>query len=169
MSIAKVFISLLLVLYSCITYAEELTPTKRDDIWKLLQITGSSQIAVQFANAMSQGMFNNLKAARPDIPDRAFDIMNRELLDLFSERMDTPGGLMDQIVPIYHRYYTHREIKELLAFYQTSIGKKTIAVLPKIMNESMVVGKKWGEALCPEIIRRVEVALKREGITLPRK
>lgn len=168
MSIRKVFISLL-ILYSCTAYAEELTPAKRDDIWKLMQITGSSQIAQQFANAMTQDMFNSLKAARPDIPDRAFDIMHRELIALFSERMDKPGGLLDQIVPIYHRYYTHREIKELLAFYETSVGKKTIAVLPKIVIESMAVGRKWGESLGPEISRRVEAALKREGITLPEK
>jgi hypothetical protein len=153
-----------LVLSGAAAAADELTPAKRADIRKLMEVTGSANIANQFAAAISQNLFKTMKAARTDIPDRALEIMNRELVALFSERLNAPGGLMEKTIPIYDKHFTHAEIKELLAFYQTAIGKKAIAVLPKILSESMMVGQQWGASLAPEIEKRVAAALKKEGL-----
>ena len=71
---------------------------------------------------------------------------------------------MDQVVPIYNKYLTHPEIKELLAFYQTPLGEKIRSVLPQITHESMLAGQQWAQKLIPEIDKRVEESLKREGI-----
>jgi hypothetical protein len=149
-------------------HADEPAAAKHADIRKLMEITGSSNIAVQFASAASQNLFRTLKAARPDIPERALEVMNRELVALFAERMNAPGGLIELVVPVYDKYFTHPEIRELLAFYQTSTGRKAIAVLPRVVRESMLVGQRWGESLGPEIERRVDAALRRENLLAPR-
>jgi hypothetical protein len=137
---------------------------KYKNIRQLMDLTGSSNIANQFAASASQNIFRSLKASRPEIPDRAIEIMNRELLALFQEKMDAPGGLMEKLLPIYDKYFTDDEIKQIIAFYQTPVGKKTIAVLPKIVSESMMAGQQWGQSLQPEINRRIETALKKEGL-----
>ncbi len=129
-----------------------------------MDVTGSANIAKQFASASSQQIFQLLKASSPEIPDRALAVMDRELMALFSEKMSAPGGLMDQAIPVYAKYFTHQEIRELLAFYQTPIGKKAILVLPKVVNESMMAGQRWGQSLGPEIEKRVMTALRREGL-----
>jgi hypothetical protein len=41
--------------------------------------------------------------------------------------------------------------------------------VPKIVGESMAIGQTWGQSLGPEINRRVEAILKKEGIEIPRK
>ncbi len=129
-----------------------------------MDITGSANIAKQFTSASSRQIFQTLKASRPEISDRTLGVIDRELMALFSEKMSAPGGLIDQVIPIYGKYFTHQEIRELLAFYQTPAGKKTILVLPKVVNESMMAGQRWGQSLGPEIEKRVMAALKREGI-----
>jgi len=144
--------------------ADELTPAKLGAIQQLMEVTGSANIARQFASASSQGIFQALKASRPEVPDRALEVMDRELMALFAEKMSAPGGLMDQVIPVYHKYFTHPEIQELLAFYQSPIGKKAIMVLPKVVGESMIAGRRWGESLGPEIEIRVRAALEREGL-----
>lgn len=144
--------------------ADELTAAKRSDIRKLIDVTGGSQIASRFAAAMTQQMFSTLKAERPDVPDRALAVMQRELSALFNEKVDAPGGLIDDVVPIYSKYFSHAEIKELLAFYQSDVGRKAIAVLPQVVNESMLAGQRWGESMGPEIQRRVDAALRKEGL-----
>jgi hypothetical protein len=146
--------------------AEELTNAKRSDIKRLMEMTGSVNVAKQFAAAISQQMFRTLKAARPDIPDRALTIIDRELLALFSERLAAPGGLVDQVIPVYDKYFTHAEIQELIAFYQTPVGRKAILVLPKVVNDSMLAGQRWGQSLNPEIQKRVMEALKRDGVMI---
>ena len=144
--------------------ADELTPSKRADIERLLELTNSTGIAKQFASAISQQMFQALKAAKPEIPDRALAIMDEELMALLSEQMSAPGGLTDQVVPIYDRYFTHQEIQELLAFYRTPLGQKTIAVLPQVVNDSILAGQRWAQSLAPEMQKRVTEALQREGL-----
>lgn len=150
-------------------FADELTAAKRSDIRKLIDATGGSQIASRFAAAMTQRMFSTLKAEQPDLPDRALAVVERELADLFTEKVDAPGGLLDDVVPIYSKYFSHAEIKELLAFYQSEVGRKAIAVLPQVANESMLAGQRWGESMGPEIQRRVDAALKKEGLLPDRK
>lgn len=147
-----------------VAMADELTAAKSSDIKRLMDVTGSANIAKQFASATSQQIFQTLKASRPEIPDRALVVMDRELMALFSEKMSAPGGLMDQVIPVYDKYFTHQEILELLAFYQTPIGRKSILVLPNVVNESMMAGQRWGQSLGPEIERRVMTALRQEGL-----
>jgi len=158
-----------LLLFSLQASADALTPAKRADIRQLLEVTGASNLAQQFVAATSQNLFRSLKESRPDVPDRAFEVMNRELTALFAEKLQAPDGLLDRTIPVYDKYFTHAEIRELLAFYQTAIGRKTIAVLPKVVGESMVLGEKWGESLRPEIEKRVAAALRKEGLLPPGK
>lgn len=160
---------LLLVLCPTLSHADELTAQKTNDIRKLIVSTGGTKIGVQFAGAVTQNLSTTLRKARPDIPERFFTVLHKELVTLFEERMNAPGGMVERVTPIYAKHFTHPEIKELLAFYQTSIGQKAIDVLPRVVAESMVAGQAWGESLAPEINRRVAATLKREGIELPRK
>ena len=143
---------------------ESLTAEKQADIRRLMEMTGGTNMARQFASASSRQMFQMLKAAQPDIPDRALVVMEQELLGLFTEKMGAPGGLFEQIIPIYHRHLSHAEIRELIAFYESPIGRKTISVMPQVVGESMQAGQRWGLALGPELQRRIRSALAREGL-----
>lgn len=146
--------------------ADALTDAKARDIRHLMELTGAGSIALQFAAITSQNMFRMLKNARPEIPDRAVEIMQRELIALFRENMEGPSGLLDRILPIYAAHFTHLEIRQLIEFYETPIGRKTILVMPQVVNESSEAGKAWGESLGPEIERRIFAALKREHIQI---
>jgi len=158
---------LLLLILPISSQADELTQKKREDITKLLVTTGGTKIGVQFANAVTENLSKTLKAARPDIPDRVFTVLNQEMMSLMQEKMNAPGGMIDLVIPIYDKHFTHADIKELLAFYQTRIGRKSIEVLPMVVSESMQVGQSWGQSLGPEIAQRVDAVLKKEGIQMP--
>jgi len=51
-----------------------------------------------------------------------------------------------------------------VAFYSTDLGKKLIAVLPALMQESLVVSQQWAEREMPRIQRLLDERLKKEGI-----
>jgi uncharacterized protein len=74
--------------------------------------------------------------------------------------VNTLGGLM------YDKYFTHDDIKGLLSFYQTELGKKTIKVLPQIVQSSLKAGQLWGQAIAPLIQERIIKRFKEEGIDL---
>ena len=149
--------------------ADELTPQKRADIRQLIGASGGTKISGQLAEVTSKNISSALKRQHPDLPDRVATNLKTELMTLFEERANVPGGLVDRIVASYHKHFTHGEIKDLLAFNQTPIGRKTMQVLPAIMNETMSAGQAWGQSLAPEVQRRVNAVLKKEGITPQKK
>jgi hypothetical protein len=159
------FFSLLLVaLIYHAAAADNLTPEKTNDIKRLIEMTGGTNIAKQFSSAITQQLVQMLKSAKANIPDSALQAMEKDITTLITDNVSAPGGLVDQVVPIYDKYLTHPEVKELLAFYQTPLGTKVRSVLPQITQESMHAGQQWAQKLGPEIDKRVEDALKREGL-----
>ena len=75
-------------------------------------------------------------------------------------------GFLDMVVPIYAKHFSHKDIKGLLRFYQTDLGKKTIKIWPLILQESMSLAQEWSKSLGPIIQKNVNTRFKKEGIDL---
>ncbi|MEM8510916.1 hypothetical protein RCH14_000207 [Massilia sp. MP_M2] len=50
--------------------------------------------------------------------------------------------MMVEIAPLYVKNYTVAELKELTAFYRTPLGRKMLALSPRLSAESMAVGQR---------------------------
>jgi hypothetical protein len=71
--------------------------------------------------------------------------------------------LVDMIVPIYARHFTQEELEQLLAFYQSPIGKRMVEEQPLLVKESMEVGAEWGRKLAEEAMKESEEEDKKDG------
>ena len=120
--------------------------TKNDDIVKLLRISGSDKLAEQIMNAM----IPQFQQLIPDIPNVFWIKINEEL---------NVDDLLYACIPAYNKYYTHDEIKQLIVFYESPLGKKLVEVTPFLTQETMAIGQKWGEKLGQDIVNE----LIREG------
>ena len=165
-STATLVVFLMLTTLATVSFADDLTPEKEAAIIKLMEITGSKNIGMQMGKAINMSLANSLKAANPKTPEKAFVILADETNKLMDEQIDS---LFKSIVPIYNNYFTKAEIDELLAFYETPIGKKTISVLPLITRDSMVVGQNWGKGLVPKLMENLQKRFKAEGIEWPKE
>jgi len=145
--------------------AFDLSSEKRADIIKLINMTGTINIASQVANMTSQEIFDLMIKSTPEIPARAVEIIKTEMTDLISEEM-RKEKFYDYFVPIYDKYYSEKEIKALIDFYKTDLGRKLVKVLPYFTQECMIAGKKWGESIAPIAIERITERFKAEGIDL---
>ena len=58
--------------------------------------------------------------------------------------------LAAQIESVYGRHFSVDELRALLAFYDTPVGKKLIAVQPTLAQESMAAGRDWGQRIGAE-------------------
>jgi hypothetical protein len=52
----------------------------------------------------------------------------------------------------------------MLQFYSTPLGKKLIEKMPAVMQQSMVVGKAWGDSITEVLEQRIRKRLEAEGI-----
>lgn len=130
----------------------KINPAKEADIRKLLDIMGTKALAVQTMDATLNGMRPMLAGTLPP------GDYQQKLIDLFFEKFRAkadPQQVVDMVVPIYDKHLSHDEIKGLIAFYGTPLGKKTLAVLPAIAAESGEAGQKWGENLGRDCMREV--------------
>jgi len=165
----RIFILILLLFVftfkgHCETF--ELSSEKRADILKLMEMTGVGNVASQIGNTMAQRMFDLLiKASRRDVPQRAVEIIKAEMTIVIEEETKS-GRFLDYIVPVYDKYYSHEEIRALIDFYNTDLGRKIINVTPHIAEESMMAGRKWGESMGQVFVERLKRKFKEEGIDL---
>ena len=152
------------VLTAQVAGAEKLTEEKARDIDHLLEMTGAFKIGQQYSDFFIRQLTVSLERARPDIPERAFEIIEKEVREIVIKEIEKPMGFRGEIRHIYHKYFTHSEIKNLMAFNETPLGKKIIRITPLITQEGIRTGQAWGKSLEPVIRKRVFTILREEGI-----
>jgi uncharacterized protein len=140
----KILFALLTTLIFAGAFAQDSEKTAH--IKKLLDLTGSGKLGVQVV----QTMITSFKQNTESVPDKFWDEMAKEI------NADT---MVSMVIPVYEKYYTDEEILQMIAFYETPVGKKVIATLPFIMKESMEIGQEWGK----QVGEKVYLRLKEKG------
>ncbi len=74
-----------------------------------------------------------------------------------------PQELVEMVVPIYAKYFEQADVEQLLAFYESPIGKKFVEIQPKLMKESMEAGAEWGKRLATEAMKEWEEERTKDG------
>ena len=117
---------------------------KQAEIRRLLEITGAANLATQSMDEMEKTMRPLMESSLPAGDYRA------KLIDLFFQKFHSkrdPEQLTALIVPIYDKYYSEDDIRQLIKLYESPVGKKMISVLPKIAADSQLAGQSWGEQI----------------------
>lgn len=148
-------------------HAEELSEAKRLDILKLQALSGAKRIGQQTTQRMLERMVEQLQRSQPALPERALQAVRQELAAFVEEKFFAEGGLIDQQAPIYHEHFTHDEIRELIGFYESPIGRKLAQEQPGISVELMKFTESSVAQLLPQLHSRLSEALKKEGIDSP--
>lgn len=107
-----------------------------------------------------------LKKAKPDIDPKAFGIVEQEVKQVIDEVLLDRDALSEMMYPIYGSRFSEEELKELVVFYKTPLGKKLIRNLPAIAQEGMQAGQKLGQSLGPKIQHRILARLRSEGVKI---
>ncbi len=139
--------------------AEELTPARRKEILHLVEALGGREL-IQQCIRQNMGL---VKQLRPDIPADKLPAVEREILALVEEKIAAPGGLAEQVLPVFAKRFTPQEMRELAAFYESPLGRKAVAVMPSALREAKGVAQRMAIGMIPEISQRVNDAVARES------
>jgi hypothetical protein len=146
--------------------APSLSPEERAEVRELLELTHALDMGKTFSSAVVEQMSAALKNARPDLPPRAFDLIAEEVNATIAADLRSAGGFEDTLIALYRKHFTRDEVRALVAFYRTPVGKKLSDKLPVLGQEAQTIGAQWGERLGPKVGERVVTRLQREGIQL---
>jgi uncharacterized protein len=136
-----VSISLLLGMLMAVLYVNAQTSNYDKDLEKLLHINGSTEAYNMVYNQLT----TQLKQTKPGVPDSAWSNLKREVFDV------EVNDLTKQLVPLYKKHFTHEDVKELISFYESPIGKKLTTKTPLLTQESMQLSQAWGMNLMSKL------------------
>ena len=74
--------------------------------------------------------------------------------------------LYAEVAKIYAEHFTEQELKELLAFYNSPVGKKYVAEQAIVINASLKFAQDWANKLSDEVTAKMREELKKKGHTL---
>ncbi len=77
------------------------------------------------------------RSQNPNIPPEFWDrFVSRARADV--------GLLVDSLAPVYATRFSKAELEQLLAFYESPVGRHVTAEQPAIAQESQQLGVRWG-------------------------
>ena len=108
-------------------------------------------------------IMNGLKPAivqnRPQV-EKDYDAIMPIMMKAAIARVDV---LIEQIAGLYAKFFTADELRQLTAFYRGPVGQKFLQIMPRIMQDSMTIGQKFGESIALDTRNRMIEELRRRG------
>lgn len=122
----KLFLAVAIMLIAQLGMAQD---AFKEDVLKVLKASGS---AAQMELAKDQVMQSIPETKRVE----------------FSKDFDASlPSLYDKMAKVYMETYTHAEIKEMLKFYNSPVGKKITEKSGELTKKNMAAGQEWGVEL----------------------
>jgi uncharacterized protein len=165
MKISKIVVISFLLVWPLATAAQEPTTMKKQElIRELLVVTDANNSATKIIDSI----IGEMNRQYPQMVERLADAdasltpaqrqkakrvlsanhaqYSKQLLERIKQSVDI-GQVVEGISSsLYDKYFTEEEIKDLITFYKTSTGKKTLSVMPQYFAESI---QRTGEKLLP--------------------
>ena len=131
-------------------------PETAADIRRLLDVMETKKIVSGMFETQLQPVREQLLANLKNLPP---DIDKQKIADRFiqmmKDRFDS-GELSDLAIPVYAKYFTHEEIKDMLAFYESPTGKRFTEQAPATIRDVQTAASQhWRNVVIPQIIRQL--------------
>jgi len=141
--------------------------------------SGSGAANVQLARdvVLASGATRAFDGVVPSILQQSINVFVQQNPDLQKELVEAvktiapvfekrSSEIVNIIATVYATRFTQAELKELLAFYQSAVGKKFVTQLPSVLEESFVKTQEWSGKISEEIVQGLRAEMKKRGHTI---
>ena len=120
--------------------------TYKTTLKEMMQVSGAE---ASYKGIISQ-MMTMFKTQKSTVPVAFWDELAIKMNKMAVEQ------LVDLVLPIYQKHLTEEDIKGIIAFYKTPVGKKFAEQTPLITQESMAAGQEWGRKIGETVVSRLK-------------
>jgi hypothetical protein len=153
-----------LLFLSTISHAVEMSAEKKALIDELMEITDANELGMMMGQQMGKLMVQTISESQKDADQRLLEIISEEMDNLLYEELVEGKALTKMNYPIYDEHFSDKDLKSIIDFYKTPAGIKLVKETPAVSQKSMVASQKWGAALGPKLVQRIQVRAAAEGI-----
>ena len=115
---------------------------KMKDIRKLTRLMGADKMA----NQLVEQLMAALKQNYPKVSKARWKKIRKKA---------SVNSFLNEVAKVYDRHLTHAEVRELMAFFMSPVGRKFVSIQPKLFQESMEIGNRWGQRVTQEITKEL--------------
>lgn len=130
----------------------------RDDTARLVRLSLTERLWPRFAENYRRQVTVFLPAPVPESVSRT---VGEEIDALLSQKM---SDLEARLSTMFTRRFTPSEIRQLLAFYQSDVGRKSLALSEEMTGESREAILEWSRDFENVLLERLGTRFAEEGI-----
>jgi len=129
---------------------------------EVVEASGATRSFDPIIPGMLQRTINAFVPQNPDLQKPIVESV-QTIAPTFEKRR---SEIVDILARVYAAKFTEAELKELLVFYRSTIGKKFVAGQPAILEESFRNTQEWSAKLAEEIVNALRAEMKKRGHTI---
>jgi hypothetical protein len=115
---------------------------KMKDIRKLTRLMGADKMA----NQLVEQLMAALKQNYPKVSEARWKKIRKKA---------SVNSFLNEVAKVYDRHLTHSEVRDLMAFFMSPVGRKFVSIQPKLFQESMEIGNRWGQRVTEQITKEL--------------
>ncbi|WP_419904904.1 DUF2059 domain-containing protein [Kiloniella sp.] len=159
-----IILSLLTVPLAVISIpAKAFTQKEKQAVDELLLVTGEGNIGKEIIENFIPELSKILKDSHPSLDDKALYIVEEEIWATAKSNNYYDTRIKNAFYKIYYKHLTLDEVEQLIEFYRSPLGKKTLEIQPHIEKGAFSTGEKIGRSMAQQIVKNVIKRLKSEG------
>jgi hypothetical protein len=74
--------------------------------------------------------------------------------------------ILDEVAKTYATHFSEQELKDIVAFFKSPVGKKMLAQEPIAIDQSLKAAQSWANNFSDVVLDRIRVEMKKKGFNL---
>jgi hypothetical protein len=143
--------------------AQKADPAARQQAMELLKLTKAVDLGRLLVGHSAEMFGQYLSKSNPGKVPEIRSALGELLLPEMEKRLPS---LYDEMAGLYAAQFTLAELKQLVAFYKSPLGVKTVEKIPMLAQQSMTLGQEWGSKVSQEVLQANAAKLRERGLNL---
>lgn len=172
---ALIFVAMIFASY--VNAQTAISDEKRKLIAELVVLMKMDKSVVDITDAMLKSLettyiisFNHTVDRRPDLTSKQkvrlkassesrYSAFSNKFRERLPQAVDYHKYIEDTVYPLYDKFYTEQELKDLDVFYRSPTGQKVITTMPELYRDSTKMAQ---ETLMPQILKLIDQIMKED-------
>jgi len=154
---------ILLYLFANATFAAGVSEDKKKLIDELVNLTGSNELIELAGAPILDAVKVSLTDRGIEVDDALSELINQETQIILREVLIENPLVRSQTYRMWDKHFKLSELKQLLDFYKSAVGQKTLEKLPEILQASINISISTQEELLFTLQARLMELLEKEG------
>jgi hypothetical protein len=159
---AAAFAAFLMVLAGPVHAQKKPTQAEIDIAREIVVLKGANSLFEQLVPGVIEQTKAIIVQQDPAIQKDADAVAAKMRVDLAPRIKD----VVTEVATAYASHFTEPELKDLLAFYKTPLGKKAVVEEPKALEQGMGFAQTWAQNFNEEVLNLMRAELKKKGHNL---